>query len=77
MTRVLLIEPDARLREIKEAQLRATGHLVLGVAEADLACAALSVSPYPLLVIGPDDALPLFASARHPRAESDSMTAMQ
>ena len=59
MTRVLIIEPDARLREIKETELRAAGYLVLGVADEGLARDALRVSSHPMLILEPDDALPL------------------
>ena len=58
-TRVLVVEPDARLREAKEARLRAAGYLVIGVGDVELAQAALEVSPYPLVVLmdrdEPDD----------------------
>jgi CheY-like chemotaxis protein len=57
MTRVLIIEPDAELREVKETQLRAAGYLVVGVADEEMAREAVHVSPYPLLVLQSEDAL--------------------
>jgi DNA-binding response OmpR family regulator len=64
MTRVLIIEPDAQLREVKEAQLRAAGYLVVGVADEEMAREAVRVSPYPLLVFDSEDALPLYAKTQ-------------
>jgi hypothetical protein len=64
MIRVVIIEPDARRREIKETQLKAAGYHVIGVADEDLARAVARVSPYPLLMLRPDDAFPLPFDAR-------------
>lgn len=57
--RVVVVEPDARLREAKEARLRAAGCLVIGVDDVEMAEAALEVRPYPLVILmdrdEPDD----------------------
>ncbi len=51
VTRVLVVEPDALLRETVEGMLSEVGYVTAGVGEADLAQAALQVSPYPLVVL--------------------------
>lgn len=58
VTRVLVVEPDARLREEKEERLREAGYLVAGVGEMELARSAVELSPYPLYVLMDGEELP-------------------
>lgn len=63
VTRVLVVEPDARLREEKAARLRAAGYLVVAVGEMELARSAVELSPYPLYVLMDGDELPYLPDA--------------
>jgi DNA-binding NtrC family response regulator len=51
MTRVLVVEPDNDLRDTLETALNDAGYTVAGVAEMDLARAALRVSEHSLVVL--------------------------
>jgi DNA-binding response OmpR family regulator len=59
VTRVLVVEPDALMRETVEAMLTAAGYATAGVSDASLAHAALRVSPYPLVVLVGHGDLPI------------------
>jgi hypothetical protein len=64
MTQVLIVEPDARLREIKETEMWAAGYFVIGVANEELARSG--ACQYPLLVLEPEVTLPLPVDTRRP-----------
>lgn len=51
VTRVLVVERDATLRETLEEALEEAGYATAAVGDLDLARAALQVSPYPLVVL--------------------------
>ena len=56
--RVIVVEPDARKRELKLERLREAGHLVVGAVREEYARAAMRVSPYPLVVWLEGDDMP-------------------
>ncbi len=51
VTRALVVEQDATLRETLELMLEDAGYVTVGVGEVGLARWALLVSPYPLVVL--------------------------